>query len=220
MKQQKAINKIIYGIVILVILAGIAVVYLKGFNFELQYQTNKMMEISIGKEFNINDIRAITNEVFGDSKVLLQKVEMFEDRVAITAQDITEEQKTTVVDKLNEKYGLELSAENVIIEDIPHTRLRDILTPYGLPLIIATIITLIYIAIRYYKLGIIKTILKVGINVVLAQLFVLSIMAITRFPIGRFLIPIVLFVYAVSIFLITNKLEKDLASKKLEEADE
>ena len=149
MKQQTTKSKIIYAIIILVIILGAVAVYLKGFNFELQYQQNKMMEIYIGKEFNIADVRQITNEVFGEEQVLLQTVEMFKDRVAITAADITEEQKASIVEKMNEKYGLELEADSVTIENIPHTHLRDILKPYVLPLIIATVVTLIYIAIRY-----------------------------------------------------------------------
>ena len=222
MKQQTTKSKIIYAIIILVIILGAVAVYLKGFNFELQYQQNKMMEIYIGKEFNIADVRQITNEVFGEEQVLLQTVEMFKDRVAITAADITEEQKASIVEKMNEKYGLELEADSVTIENVPHTRLRDILKPYVLPLIIATVVTLIYIAIRYYKLGVIKTIFKTGIIAVLAQLFIFSLMAITGFPIGRFTIPIMLFVYVLSMLYATTKLEKDLESKQaqIEETQE
>ncbi|MEI3394135.1 MAG: hypothetical protein V8R82_00115 [Clostridia bacterium] len=39
---------------------------------------------------------------------MIQKVEVFEDSVSITAKDITDEQKQSIIDKVNEKYETEL----------------------------------------------------------------------------------------------------------------
>ena len=41
--------------------------------------------------------------------------------------------------------------------------------------------------------------------------------AITRIPIGRLTIPMVILVYLLTLFGITTKFEKDLSKKKLEE---
>ena len=152
-----------------------------------------------------------------NQKVVLQKVEVYEDTVSILAKDITEEQKGNIVNKVNEKYGIALETDDIEITTIPHTRGRDIIKPYMIPFIIATAIILVYMAVRYYSLGMIKTIVKTGVTIVLAQAILISVVAITRIPIGKFTIPLVLMVYVLSLLGITACLEKKLKEKKEEE---
>ena len=189
----------------------------KGFNFDLKYQDTQRVELYLKKEFKISDIRQITDEVFENQKVMIQKVEVFEDSVSITTTSISDEQKSNLITKINEKYGTELTAEDTTVEDIGHTRGRDIIKPYIIPFVVAVIIVLIYLGIRYHKLSIAKVIAKsIGI-MALAQILLFSVMAITRIPIGRLTIPMVILVYLLTLFGITNKFEKDLSKKKLDE---
>ena len=217
MKQISAKSKIMVAIIILIIVIGAAVVGTQGFNFELRNQKSQMVELKIGKEFEISDIKQITNEIFENEQVLIQKVEVYEDSVAITAKEISDDQKSKLVEKINEKYETELKAEDIDTKNIPHTKLRDIVKPYILPLVISTVIILAYSGIRFSKLGIIKSLFKIGGIEVLAELLLFSIMAISRFPIGRYTLPLVLFVYLVTMLGITLKLEKQLKDKKEEE---
>ena len=60
-------KKIVLLGIILLILAGIIVVALKGMKVDLMLTKHKSMDIVIGKEFNINDVRNICNEVFKDN---------------------------------------------------------------------------------------------------------------------------------------------------------
>ena len=204
-------------LIALVIIAGIVMIAVKGFNFDLKYQDTQRVELYLKTEFNISDIRQITDEVFGNQKVMIQKVEVFEDSVSITTTSISEEQKNNLITKINEKYGTELKAEDTTVEDIAHTRGRDIIKPYIVPFVIAVIVVLIYLAIRYYKLSIAKVIAKsVGI-MILAQILLFSVIAITRIPIGRLTIPMVILVYLLTLFGITNMFEKNLSKKNLEE---
>ena len=204
-------------LIALVIIAGIVMIAVKGFNFDLKYQDTQRVELYLKTEFNIADIRQITNEVFGNQKVMIQKVEVFEDSVSITTTSISDEQKNNLITKINEKYGTELATEDTTIENIGHTRGRDIIKPYIIPFAIAVIVVLVYLGIRYYKLVIVKVIGKsIGI-MVLAQVLLFSIIAITRIPIGRLTIPMVMLVYLLTLFGITNMFEKNLSKKKLEE---
>ena len=211
MKSLTAKSKIMYGIIILLIIIATIVVIRDGFNFSLKYQANQMIEIYIGKEINTQDIKAITDEVMGETPVILQRVEVYNDMIEITANEITEEQKEEIVNKINEKYSLELKAEDITIETIPHTRLRDVLAPYAIPFIISTLLILVYFGARYYKLGVIKVVLLTGINAVLAQLTAFSVIAITRIPIGEYTMAIILFVYTMSMLVIASRFEKKLA---------
>lgn len=204
-------------LIALVIIAGIVIIAVEGFNFDLKYQDTQRVELYLKTEFNIADIRQITNEVFGNQKVMIQKVEVFEDSVSITTTSISDEQKNNLITKINEKYGTELATEDTTIENIGHTRGRDIIKPYIIPFAIAVIVVLVYLGIRYYKLVIVKVIGKsIGI-MVLAQVLLFSIIAITRIPIGRLTIPMVMLVYLLTLFGITNMFEKNLSKKKLEE---
>ena len=217
MKQFIKSKQLKIILMLLVIIAGIVMIAVKGFNFDLKYQDTQRVELYLKTEFNISDIRQITDEVFGNQKVMIQKVEVFEDSVSITTTSISDEQKGNLITKINEKYGTELTAEDTTVEDIGHTRGRDIIKPYILPFAIAVIVVLIYLGIRYHKLSIAKVIAKsIGI-MALAQILLFSVMAITRIPIGRLTIPMVILVYLLTLFGITNKFEKDLSKKKLDE---
>ena len=217
MKQFIKSKQLRIILIALIIIAGIVMIAVKGFNFDLKYQDTQKVELYLQTEFNIGDIKQITNEIFGNQKVMIQKVEVFEDSVSITTTSISDEQKNNLVTKVNEKYGIELKVEDVQIENIAHTRGRDIIKPYIIPFAIAIIATLIYIGIRYYKLKTVNVILKsIGI-MILAQILLFCVMAITRIPIGRLTIPMVILVYLVTLFGITNRFENKLKKKNLEE---
>lgn len=214
--MNKPQNKIGILLAILIIVIGIIMVVAKGFNFDLKYQDSKRIELNLGKEFESQDIKNIAKETLGQ-KVIVQKVEVYEDAVSILVKDINDEQKSNLITKINEKYGTEFKAEDIEVIEVPHIRLRDLIKPYILPFTMATIIILVYIAIRYFKINAIKTVGKTILTVALAQALLFSIIAITRIPIGRLTIPMVLTVYMLSLAYCTSKFEKDLANKTAEE---
>lgn len=217
MKQLTMKSKIIGAVIVLIIIAGVVVVALKGFNFELKNQDAKMIEVYLGKQFLLPNIKEIATETLGTNEFIVQKVEVYEDGFTITARDITDEQKSNFIQKINEMYGTELKVEDISIVSIPHIHLREIVKPYILPLVISTAIILVYMGIRYFKLGILKSILKTGVILLIAELILFSIMAVVRFPIGRFTLPLVLFVYLVTMLGTTMNFENLLKQKKLEE---
>ncbi len=217
MKEISQKTKIVALLVAIIMIVGLIVTLTVGFNFDLKYQQAKKIQLYLEKNFEIADIKQITSEVLPNEKVMIQKVEVFEDTVSIIAKEISEEQRNNLVNKINEKYELELKADQIEITTIPHTRGRDIIKPYITPFLIATILILVYMAVRYYKLGMIKTILKTGLTVVLAQAVLASVVVITRIPIDRLTIPLVLIVYVLSLLGMTSCLEKELSQKKEEE---
>lgn len=212
MKLSKK-TKIIITIIAIIILIGIAITCTIGLNFDLRYRDSKRMELYLEQDFNISDIKQMTDEVMPGKQVIIQKVEVYEDTVSITAEDITDEEKQSLIDKVNEKYGTTLSAESTQIENIPNTRGRDIVKPYVVPFGIASLIILVYMAIRYRKLGVIKTLLKTVLILIVVQMVLLSIMAITRIPIGIVTIPLVITVYLLTLIGLTTYFEKQLTNK-------
>lgn len=217
MKQLAKSKKIMILIAIIILIAGIAITITKGLNFDLKYQQTQSVQLYIGEKFNEADIKQITNEILPNQTAMLEKVEVYQDTVIITAKEITEEQKNNLVTKINEKYGTDLKAEEIQITNIPHTRLRDIILPYVVPFVIAIVIVLIYMGVRYYKLGVGKVLAQTIGLLILTQALLFSVIAITRIPVGRLTIPMVLMVYMLTLIGITTKMEKQLFKKKQEE---
>lgn len=216
MKQKE--TKILVILIAIILVAGAIVTFTKGLAFELKYQDNKKVEINLGKEFNEKDIKEIAKETFGKQPVMVQAIEIYRDAMSITTTNITEEQKAELVTKINEKYETELDASTINIEEVAHVRGRDIIKPYVMPFVVVTIIVLAYLVIRYNKLNIAEVLIQsIGI-IVLAQLVLLGIMAITRMPIGKFTIPAVLLVYMLSTYICTIKFDNDL-EKVMEKED-
>ena len=218
MKKISKKTRILALFIVIVVTVGIIVAFTIGFNFDLRYQEAKKIQLYLKKDFEISDIERITKEALPNQKVILQKVEVFEDTVSIVAKDITEEQKENIINKINEKYNLEIKNDEIAINNIPHTRGRDILKPYILPFMIATIIVLIYLVVRYYKLSVKRILLEAVITFSLVQIILFSSMAIIGIPIGRLTIPLVLMAYLLSMLVITNKFEREL--RKIEKEEE
>ena len=214
MKQKSA--KIIIALIAIILIAGTIMICTKGLVFGLNYEDSKKVEINLGKQFEEKDIKEITNDVFGKQPVLIQAIEVYKDAVSITTTEISDEQKANLITKLNEKYGTDISTDDITIEANAHIRGRDIVKPYIVSFAIATVIVLVYLSIRYYKLNSLKVLTKsIGI-MLLAQLILLAIIAIARIPIGVLTMPVVLLIYVLSTYICTTKFDKDL-DKKLQE---
>lgn len=209
-------NKVIVALSIIVILAGIIVALTVGFNFDLKYQDAQKIELNLGKEFNNEEIKNIAKEQLNNQKVMIQKVEEYEDTIAITAKQISEEQRNNIVTKINEKYETQIDSANIEIESVKHVRGRDIIKPYIVPFTIATVLILMYMAVKYNKLGTIKVIVKAIITIVLTQAILFSVIAITRIPVGRLTIPMVIVAYFITLITLDEFFEKKLKNKQSE----
>lgn len=208
MKQKEI--KVLVAIIAIVLVVGAIVIFTKGLAFDLMYRDSKSVELNLGKEFSEKDLRDITNVVFGDQEVIIEPIEVYRDAVSITTTEITDEQKVDLVNKVNEKYELELSADSVVVEVVPNVRGRDIIKPYVVPFVVVTLIILGYFVVRFGKLNLLEVLIQAVGVVALAQLVLLAVMAIARVPVGVFSIPVILVVYLFSIFACTCKFERDL----------
>lgn len=208
-------NRLVYVIIAIVIIAGVINTYLNKFVFSLAYDTSTKMDIYIGKDYNIDEIEDIVEENLGTKEVIVQKVEYFNDMISIIARTITEEQKQNIVNKLNEKYTVEIKAEEVQIETIPHYDGRDLLERYILPMGIAAIIVIVYMSIRYFKLGVIKIIARTISWSIIIELLYVSIISLARIPVSFYTIPLGIVIEILTLTVLANKLEKELKDKKL-----
>lgn len=206
MKQR---NKKIIAIAILalIILAGIVVVNILGFNKQLEFKQGQSIDVYVKKEIDEKKIKEIANEVLGKEN-MVQLVEIYKDMVTIRAEQISEEQKNDIVNKIKENYEFEQTAEETTINTVPATRILDMYKHYVIPMLISGVIILAYMLIRYNKEGIIKVLLRTILIPIIAELVLLSLIAITRVPLGVYTPILVIIVYLASIVFVTKKNEE------------
>ena len=206
-------KKIVLILLICLIFAGTVIVCFKGFNVGLPYKSNINISVYVGKKIEDKDMQEITKEVFKGKQAIVQKVELFEDMISITTEEMSEEElnekKTELINKLNEKYEKEIE-----IVHNPKVKLSSLIKRYILPFGISTIAIVIYQMIRFKKLGATKTLLTTIIVLMLIGLTYTSLIAITRIPINKLIIPIGMAIYVITIIVLNMKYEKKLEENK------
>lgn len=138
--------------------------------------------------------------------MIIQQVELYKDMVQISVKEASEEQVSSLNDKINEKYGLENAISDVKVVDIPNVRLRNVIKPYILPVSIVSVLTIIFAMIVYRKLGVWKVLYDTAMAIVAPQAILSSLYAVTRIPINRITTIVAISVFALSITMIILKL--------------
>lgn len=217
-------KKLIYAILACIIIAGVVITLTIGLKVDLIYSKNAEIDIYVEKVVNIEEIRAIAKEVFPNEKVMVNQIELFEDMVAITVTDRADENLKDQIEqlktKINEKYGSDIETADITIIHNPKVKLSSVIKPYIAPIAISAVIILVYVIVRYRKLGIIKTALSYLLYTGAVQVVFFGVLAISRFPINRFVVPVVLMLYIITITALSFKNEKKLENMKVEEKEQ
>lgn len=218
MKNQKIIT-LALG---LLIIAGIIVVALKGFNVDFMLKQHDSIEYSIDTEYKIEDIESICSEVFGNKKYKIRVIELFNDAISINSEKITTEEADKIFAKLEQKYpkteenttSPETTAEettnNYQIISNPKIKLMSLFRPYILPILISAISIIIYAGIRFRKLDAKKVVTKLITLLTVTVLSILSVLAIVRFPINTLVIPILMLIVLFELVFFFSKYESKL----------
>ena len=204
---MKKKNVIILAIAMIIVIAGIIVASTIGFNKQLRYQDSQKIDIYVASEVDVDKIKSIANEVLGRQN-MVQTIEIYQDMVTIRAKSISDEQKDSIVNKIKENYEFEQTAEKTEIKDIPATRIRDMFKKYVLPFVLSFVIILVYMVVRYHKKGILNVLLQTIAIPAFCEILLISLIVITRIPVGVYTPTLVLVVYLASITYTVIKVEK------------
>ena len=210
-------KKIIQIVLMCLIIAGVIIVATIGFNVGTKYSETTQISIKIGKEFDLKDIKAITNEVFEKQNTQIQYVELYKDMVQITVKEASEEQIKTLNEKINEKFEISNELSNVLVTRQSNVRRRDIVKPYIVPVAIVSAITIVYVMIAFRKLGIWQVLYNTLMNMVAPQAIFAGFYAVTRIPVNRLTVVIAILIYIASIMLnivYLNKIEQNKEQQK------
>lgn len=217
-------NKAIYVFLIILIIAGAIVYTVKGLNKELNYSNRQQFEISAASIFDVSKVETIAKEVLSNRNIKVQKVERFNNALEIISTEISEDEKQNIINKVNEEYNETISNDNISIISVPETRVKDILMPYILPIIITLTAVLLYFVLVYSKLGLKSVIFKGIAMPVLIILSYYSIIVILRIPFGRITNCIAVALYLLSIGTLAvcfqNKKEELIINIKNEDEKE
>lgn len=212
--------KAIYLVAILVILAGIIVTCIWKTNFSLEYREHVRIDVYFGKEYNMDDLKQIAEEVFPNQKIEYQEIEFFHDSIAISVEKASDEQIALLKEKVKDKFEIEEIDNQVSVINIPHYRIRDMVKPYIVPMMITTIMILAYVGIRYLNLGIFKVVGTLFIRLMVSELVLASVIQIIRIPVGMYIVPVAILVYlfittlTVTGYETQSKKEKQQGKKK------
>ena len=217
MKEKTQNKKWIYIIAVIVILLGILVTYMWKTNVSLSHTNHIRIDLYVGKEYKIDDLKQIIEEVFGKQEVIYQEIETFHDSVAIHLKEATQEELGSFKTRIAEKYEIEDSTNFMQVIELGNIRIRDMIKPYLIPMVITTLIILAYVGIRYLNLGIFKTIFTLLIRLALTQGILFSFFEIARIPVGVYTIPLALGIYILVTTMSVAQYEKQLAIKKIED---
>lgn len=260
-------NKIFNVVAIIVILLGIVMMVVKGFNYDLLHSEHTRVEINIGKEFNKDDISKIVKETIKEPSVV-RKTNLFGVSVAIDTKNVTDEELNNLFSKLNEKYGknytvkdlkrdeiltelgktdistmkdeditsliseikekynleytkeeLQSTSMTTIKTTVSATNIWDMLKYMVLPAVISLAIVAVYYAIRFhkmYKKAWLLEPIKLIVDILLIEAFLLAVIAISRIPVAEYVVTILIFVWLLKLVSATVQNENRLKNIVIE----
>ena len=88
--------------------------------------------------------------------------------------------------------------------------LKDMATPFIVPVIISSVLVLIFYIIKYRKIGILEVIEYTIVGTVGIQVLLLSIYAIARIEVNAFIMPISMILYVLTFLVLTDIFEKKI----------
>lgn len=209
MNKKKVCKICICSAVIAIIIAGISMLIFRGFAYSLTYQKSQRMNIYMEKEFEIDEIKNIVKEVLGN-KSQVQLGNKFGTVASITFKEISDEQKKSIIEKINEKYEIKIDEEkNIVMMNVPQANVLDIISFYILPVSLIAIISLVFFAIRYREKGIINTVVLPFGSVLAVLGIYVSAYSLIRIPVNELFSVIGMCLVIVTLLINTIVLKKE-----------
>ena len=217
MEANKNSKKIIVLGLILLIVAGLIVISLKGFHVSLMFGKHETIEMKVGKEIHLEEVEKICKEVFQDKEFIVKELEVFGDSFQINVKSMTEDEKKNLVEQVNQKFETQKTVEDLKINTIANKRIRDVVGPYIIPMLIVFGIVMIYALIRFRKIDSLTLVLASIAKIALIEIVLLSVIAIVRIPVDEIVINLWMLVAIAGFVGFLNKAENSLEEASKEE---
>ena len=198
-------NKITLLVLIILIITGTIILGIKGFEKSPDLKAGTKIEIYIPQGYEKQEIIDIAQQSFNENHLAFEEVEKLNQIAGIKVNNYSKEQLNDFKAKISEKY--EIDEEDLEIYEIPMptVRISTLAEPYVLPIILATIISLIYVLFRNFKSeNKWKIILRIvfTLTIVLGTYF--SLILIFGLPFGNYTMPLALAIYIITLIILVN----------------
>lgn len=198
-------NKIILLILTVLIIAGLITMAVTGFEKSSEYESGTRIEVYIPQGYEKQDIINIANESFNGKKLAFEEVEKLKQVAGIKIKEYSEEELKAFKTKISEKYDIDEKELEVYEIAIPTTRIRTAVEPYVLPIVLVTVLSLIYVLFRNLKSeNKWKIILKVvsTLAIILGTYF--SLILVLQLPFAEYTMPLALGIYIITLIILVN----------------
>ena len=207
--MKKYLNKktILLIISILVILAGMISIFISGFEKSIEYRAGTRIEVYISKGYDKQEIIDMFKESFNTSEIQFAEVEKLNQVAGIKiTTEYSKEQLENYISKISEKYNIDKNSIEYYEISVPETKISTIIKTYILPVLLSTVLILIYVILKSFKdnKGIIKSLKILGILVIVLSIY-FSLITLFRLPISIYTMPLALTIYIVTLLILVNK---------------
>ena len=194
---------------ILLVIAGLVVVILRGFNVSLMSRQHESLDIVLGKTFDVRDVRDICDKVFPDKKYVVRVIEVFKDAVEVNVESATDEEKQNLINELNTKYELALTVEDITVRVSSNVRIRDMIIPYIIPVMVSMVLITVYFILRFRKINALKLLCNLYVLILISLAVFASVVAIARIPFSSIIVYLMAVITIIEIVLVNAYLEKN-----------
>lgn len=209
MKNISKKNKIILLLIVLLIVAGTITLFVAGFEKTAEYQAGTRIEVYIPRGYEKQDVINIAKESFVGKKFTFEEVEKLDQVASIKIIDYSEEELNKFKTSICEKYEIEEDALELHEIAIPTIRISTAVTPYVFPVVLVTVLSLIYVLFRNLKS---ENKWKIVLKIVLVLAFVLgtyfSLILVLRLPFGSYTMPLALAIYIITLMISVNNIKE------------
>ena len=191
-------SKYAFVLSILITVAGIAAFIINGLVMDIDFEGGNVIEVNIGKSFDNADIASIVKKTI-NKEVTVQKLGAATDKkVSIKTPPLTPKQTTQVFNALKAKYGLK-DVDKLSTSTVDPMIGNEIWQKGLLAMLLASILILMYIALRFRIMSGFST----GTSAVIALLhdafIMFAVYSILRIPVNSVFIAAVLTILGYSI---------------------
>lgn len=209
MKNKLNKKSVALVIFILIIISGIITVGVAGFEKSSDYAKGTRLEVYIPKGYEKQDVINIAKESFENKEISFYEIEKLNQVAGIKVKKYTKDELDNFKTKIAEKYEMDKKEIELHEVSVPTTRISSIVTPYVLPMILVTGLSLIYVGIRNFKSNErLKILLKVLATITIVVGLYFSIIALFRLPFGIYTMPLALAIYVITLLISVNNSRK------------
>ena len=202
-------NKVILIVLTVLIIAGLITMFVAGFEKSSEYQAGTRIEVYIPQGYEKQDVINIAKEAFNAKEIGFEEVEKLNQVAGIKIKEYTQEELKTFKTKISEKY--EIDEENLEVYEIamPTMRIRTAVEPYVLPVVLTTVLSLIYILFKNIKSeDKWKIILKAVFTLAIVLGVYFSLILIIQLPFADYTMPLALAIYIITLIILVNNNNK------------